>query len=361
MTSSWTSATSKTPPSAISMSASSSGYASRHHSWSRGCSATGASSPSATSSAAATWSGGPCVQITASPSRSPTASSTPAGSRPGSMTMTSSSSPMIQALVPSDGTCSIRAVIGRFLPVWLVRRPFLPQEPEQSCGMGEGDGGVRDELDRDGGQQQSGDPGHQLDAVVGQQPVDDQGETHGQPDRQGHRGHRPGQGEPVTGAVNALDVQHSGHDRAGSGQQRGAERDEGPVGPPALGLGGLPRLPGEQLQRDQQQEQAARPLQGGQANPQVVQDRPAEQRERHDYAEGHDGGLPGQLVAVLPGPAAGQPEEDRHRARRVDDYEQRDEDFPEELHGRLASGSPEELVCDLASAVIRAAATATAT
>jgi hypothetical protein len=37
--------------------------------------------------------------------------------------------------------------------------------------VGEGDGGVRDELDRDGGQQQPGDPGHQLDTVVGQQPV----------------------------------------------------------------------------------------------------------------------------------------------------------------------------------------------
>src|SRR5580704_7768668 len=247
MTSSRTPATSNTPPSAISISALSSGCASRQNSWSRGCRATGASSGSATSIAAATWSGWPCVQITASTSRSPTASSTPAGSRPGSMTMTSSSSPMIQALVPSDGTCSIRAVIGRFLPVWLVRRPFLPQEPEQSCGMGEGDGGVRDELDRDGGQQQSGDPGHQLDAVVGQQPVDDQGEAHGQPDRQGYRGHRSGQGEPVTDAVNALDVQHGGHDRAGAGERRGAERDEGYVGPLEFGLGGFARLPGEQF------------------------------------------------------------------------------------------------------------------
>src|SRR5580693_6681043 len=51
------------------------------------------------------------------------------------MTMTSSSSPMIQALVPSDDTRSIRAVIGRFLPVGLVRRLFLPQEPEQSGPM----------------------------------------------------------------------------------------------------------------------------------------------------------------------------------------------------------------------------------
>src|ERR1700731_3171283 len=87
----------------------------------------------------------------------------------------------------------------------------------------------------------------------------------------------------------------------------------------------------------------APPFQGGQADPQVVQDRPAEQRERHDHAEGHDGGLPGQPVPVVPGPAAGQPEEDRHRARRVDDHEQRDEDFPEELHDRQPRYRPPAL------------------
>jgi hypothetical protein len=201
--------------------------------------------------------------------------------------------------------------------------------------VGEGDGGVRDELDRDCGEQEAGDPGHQLDAVVGQQPVDGQGEAHGQPDRERDRGHGPGQGESVTHAADALDVQHRGHDRAGAGQQRGAERHEGHVRAVDFGVGGLGRLPGEQFQRDQQQEQAARPLQGSQAHTQVVQDGPAEQGEHHDHAEGHEGGLPGQLVPVLPGPAPGQPEEDRHNASRVDDHEQRDEDFPEELHDRL--------------------------
>src|SRR5690348_3270558 len=98
MTSSATSATSKTPPSSISMSASSPGWASRHSERSLGCRATGASSRSATSNAAATWSAWPCVQMTASTSRSPTASSRPAASAPGSMTMTSSSSPTIQEL-----------------------------------------------------------------------------------------------------------------------------------------------------------------------------------------------------------------------------------------------------------------------
>jgi hypothetical protein len=44
------------------------------------------------------------------------------------------------------------------------------------------------------------------------------------------------------------------------------------------------------------------------------------------------------VATIAPGPASnGVPsgEEDRHRARRVDDHEQRDEDFPEELHDRL--------------------------
>jgi len=65
--------------------------------------------------------------------------------------------------------------------------------------VGEGQGGVRDELDRDGGEQQPGDPGHQLDAVIAQQPVYGRGEAHGQPDRERDRRHGPGQGESVAG------------------------------------------------------------------------------------------------------------------------------------------------------------------
>jgi predicted acetyltransferase len=198
--------------------------------------------------------------------------------------------------------------------------------------VGEGYRRVCDELDGNGRQQQPGNPGHQLDAVVGQDPLDHRGEPHGQPDGDGHRDDGYGQGNSVGYAVNPLDEQHGGHDRPRTGQQRGAERDEGHVSPVELDVGRLTRFAGEQFQRDEQQEQAARALQGGQAYPQVVQDRPAEQREHDDHAEGHHGRLPGQLVAVVGRATPGQPEEDRHRARRVDDNEQGDENFPEELH-----------------------------
>ena len=122
--------------------AASPGCASRHSIRSLGCSATGASSRSASSSAAATWLGWPCVQMTASTSRSPTASSRPATSVPGSMTMTSSSSPTIQTLT-SPGPeprpcCGRREAIDpsghrgvSFLFI-LTRRPFDSQPADRT-------------------------------------------------------------------------------------------------------------------------------------------------------------------------------------------------------------------------------------
>src|SRR6266566_2877036 len=98
ITSRVTSATSKTPPFSIRMSGSLPWCASRQASRSASCSATGASSRSATSKAAATCLAWPCVQITASTSRSLTTGSTAPADSPGSMTITSSSSPMIHVL-----------------------------------------------------------------------------------------------------------------------------------------------------------------------------------------------------------------------------------------------------------------------
>jgi len=135
---------------------------------------------------------------------------------------------------------------------------------------------------------------------------------------------------------------------AGTREQRGAERHERDVRPLKLGGGRLGRLPREQLQRDQQQEQAAGAFESGQPHPQVFQDRPAEKREYHDHPEGHDRGLPGQPFSVLVGPAPGQPQENRDRSGRIDDDEQRDKYIQEELQqGHVpafpVSGAAEEL------------------
>ena len=46
---------------------------------------------------------------------------------------------------------------------------------------------------------------------------------------------------------------------------------------------------------------------------------------------GRQHGLPGQPVAGLHGAAVGEREEDRHRAERIHDHHERDEDLAEEL------------------------------
>ena len=58
-----------------------------------------------------------------------------------------------------------------------------------------------------------------------------------------------------------LDREHHRDDRAGSGQQRGSERDHGHVD---AGVGHrLLLLPGEQLEGDEEEEQAAGALERG--------------------------------------------------------------------------------------------------
>ena len=65
-------------------------------------------------------------------------------------------------------------------------------------------------------------------------------------------------------------------------------------------------LAGEQLQRDQQEQDAAGPLQGGQADAEVVQDLLAADGEHHDDAAGQCDRLPGRPVALPGGQRPGQ-------------------------------------------------------
>ena len=76
-----------------------------------------------------------------------------------------------------------------------------------------------------------------------------------------------------------------------------------------------------------------RPLEGRELDLRVLQDRPAEQRERDDHGERYRGRLPGEPPLRADRPAPGQPEVHWHGPRRIDDHEERDERLEEERHG----------------------------
>jgi len=78
-----------------------------------------------------------------------------------------------------------------------------------------------------------------------------------------------------------------------AGQQRSTQRHERDVGLGTVSLGRLLKLAGEQLQRDQQEQQAAGALQGGHLDPEVGQHCLAEHREGQDHPQRHHRGLPG--------------------------------------------------------------------
>src|SRR5262245_41833922 len=173
-TSSVTSATSNEPPSSMSISGRVSPCTSRQIRRSLGCSATGDSSRSATSSAAPAWAAWPCVQITARISRSPTASSTARASAPGSTTITSSSSPITQALQPALPPASASSTRASIKPPFVLATDETTDRPD-------------DQPDGDSRKQQPGDPREQLHAVCPQYPADHPGEPHGKPQQQGDR------------------------------------------------------------------------------------------------------------------------------------------------------------------------------
>src|SRR6266702_2333453 len=334
ITSSVTSAISKMPPCSIWMSRSVPGWASRQASRSALCKATGASSLLVTSKAAATCLTCPCVQITASTSRWPTTFMTASAGPPGSMTITSSSPPMTQVLT-GPATRSILACIPSCLPVGWSRAGHVPggraatwltePDPDQRPDR------VDDQLHRDRGQQQRGDPGEQFDAAVPQHLQDDPGEPHGQPERGDDSDNSGTERDAAANRADALDEKHRGDDRARPGEQRTAERHERHVGLGPLQLRRIGCPAGQQFQRHEQEQQAARGLQRGQLDAEVAKNGPAEERERDDHPERDQRGLPGEAVALSRGPHGGHREEDGDDAGRVGDHQQRDKYLPEEL------------------------------
>ena len=102
---------------------------------------------------------------------------------------------------------------------------------------------------------------------------------------------------------------------------------------------GVVGLAGEQFQRDQHQQQAAGGLQRGQVDVQVVEQGLPGDGEDHDDPERQRDRLPGGPVAVPGRQRAGQREEDRHHARRVDDDQQGHEDLAEQLEIHPINGS----------------------
>ncbi len=126
------------------------------------------------------------------------------------------------------------------------------------------------------------------------------------------------------GTVGVLDGEDHRDDGAGPGQQRHAEGDEGDVD--VLGLLRLLGLAGEQVERDEQQQEATGDHQRRYGDVQVGEDLVTQHAEDGDDAEGDADGLEGHLPLDLGGAAGGQRQEDRHDPRRVHDHEEGDEE-----------------------------------
>ncbi len=122
------------------------------------------------------------------------------------------------------------------------------------------------------------------------------------------------------------------HDRrddgARSGEQRRAERDERDVDVRHLRRVVLPV--GEQLERDDEQQQPAGALQRRDADAEEVEDLLPDDGEQADDEQRDEHRLTGEPRAGAVGAAAGEAEEQRDAAQRVHDHEQRDEDGAEQ-------------------------------
>ncbi len=197
---------------------------------------------------------------------------------------------------------------------------------------GERDHGVGDELHRDRRQEQTGDPRHEGRPAAPQHAVDLAREPHRQVETHVH----PHDGEEDRGPVvrrpvRGLDRDHRGDDRPGTGQQRSPQGNEGDVDV----LGRRLRLlgpPGEQLHRDEQEQQPAGCLERGHGDVQEGENRLPEHRERQDHAQRHEGRVPGGAGPLPGGHRRSQGQEDRHRPRRIHDHEERQEGRGQERH-----------------------------
>src|SRR5512132_1901984 len=183
--------------------------------------------------------------------------------------------------------------------------------------------GVDHELDRDRGQQQPGDASDQVDAGLAQDPLEQAGEPQGQVQHGQHAQQPEGDPEALVALLGLAHEHHDGRDRAGPGQQRRAERDEGDVGPghPRHALGLAP----QQVQRDHHQQQPPGDLQARHGDPQVDEDLLAEQGEGGDDEGGHRDRLPGGPVALAGAPLGRDSEEDRDGPHRIGDHQQGNE------------------------------------
>ena len=108
---------------------------------------------------------------------------------------------------------------------------------------------------------------------------------------------------------------------------------------------GLVGLAGEQLQRDQHEQQTTGALQRRQLDVQIVQQGLPGHREHHDHAQRQQHRLGAGPDPLLGRQRAGQRQEHRDHAGRVDDHQQGHEDLAEQLEihlpQRKATVSPE--------------------
>jgi len=151
------------------------------------------------------------------------------------------------------------------------------------------------------------------------------------PEDQVHGDDREREGEVGGEAVGVPHEDDGRGDGARAGEQRGAERDERDVD--VLDLAGLRGVPaGEQVERDEQEEETAGALDGRDADAEVGQDRLAADRKQADHAEGDEDGLARGGHPRRARLAPDQAQEHRHGAGWIHDHDERDGRLGEKPH-----------------------------
>lgn len=120
-----------------------------------------------------------------------------------------------------------------------------------------------------------------------------------------------------------------------------AERDQSDTD--LVDRGRFVALVGEELEGDEKQQQAARYLQGGHGDAQIVEDLLAEHGEHQDHGAGHGDRLPGQAMLDVRALALGEGQEDGNVAQRIHDHHEGDEDLYEEPPVEVLHHQPPEI------------------
>lgn len=147
----------------------------------------------------------------------------------------------------------------------------------------------------------------------------------------------------VRRGAQAIGQEESRGDRRGAGDERNAEREDGDVGAGAFlgqefgrALAPLAAALEDHLEREKEQEEAARDAERGHGDPEPTQRRLAHESEAAQDDPGEEHRAAGQLHALARGGAGGEGDEDGDQPQRIDGDEKGDQSLPEGLEHRAA-------------------------